>query len=450
MSRTFLLKPQIVIRSGAAPVAQENVVLDLAAKTIKITAEMDMQAFYSKLQDYWHATNGLAGVTFPFNPIDNISAKYELGYDGIGYNGWTFLDDSSKRNLKSAGFRIYNANGTVAEEWFGVISTVGGIADTDQPYYLLAPTDAPTNFSFAGPVNEPVKVFGDATHGSFDKRSFFKMFVREQGKEYAVAQLADVARTTTGPYAQAFGLKNTTDLKVTHTDAVVNAAPYTSLAITYYGADQVRSIGGTNYNFRKVIDNAAAKLTRYQIYERMQYLMRQAADVDGAGGTASGKVADQVCYFVGETLYSTAFIDGLLSADLNSVVFIDQGGTNRTFPFSATGTFSFNALLQGAGNAKYTLYFKSVGGGFDSTTAVIVKDKDGNDITGALAGRASVDFSFDYDGNVQAGRAPATPAVVELVVTAPGVAKYSRNEFTITRSNGIPVTVAGVADPVYQ
>jgi hypothetical protein len=450
MSRTFLLKPNIVIRSGATPVANENVILDLVAKTIKVTAEMDMQAFYSKLQDYWHATAGLAGLTFPFNPIDNISAKYELGYDGISYNGWAFYDDASKRNLKSAGFRIYNSNGTVAEEWFGVISTVGGIADTDQPYYLLAATDSPTNFAFAGPVNEPVKVYGDATHGSFDKRTFFKMFVREQGKEYAVAQLADVARTSTGPYAQAFGLKNTTDLKVTHSDAVVNAAPYTSLTITYYGADQQRSIGGTNYNFRKIIDNSTAKLTRYQIYERMQYLMRQAADIDGAGGTASGKVADQVCYFVGETLYSTAFIDGLLAADLNSVVFIDQGGSNRTFPFSATGTFNFNSLLQGAANAKYTLYFKSVGGGFDSTTALIVKDKDGVDITGSITGRASIDFSFDYDGNVQGGRVAANPAVVELVVTAPGVAKYNRTEFTITRINGITVAVAGVADPVYQ
>lgn len=450
MSRVFLTsKSQIVIRTGGTPVANENVIVDLSAYTIKVNAEMDMQAFYSALMDYWHNTAGMSMYSFPFNAIDDTSAKYQLGYDGTTYNGWNFLDVTSKKNIKNAGFRIYNTNGTIAEEWFGVITPPGQIADTDQPYYILVSTDAPTNFTFTGPVNEPIQVYGDATHGSFDKRTFFKMFVREQGKVYASAQLSDAGRTKTGPYAQSFGLANSTDLKITHNDATVNAAPYTNLTITYYASNQLKTIGTTaNIPFKIVIDNTTANMTRYQIYERIQYLLRQTADIDGAGGTASGKVADQVCYFVGETLYTNAFIQNLAADDINSVIFIDANGTQRQYPYAASGTFQFNSVLQTAG-AKYTVYFKTVGTGFGTAGAIVVNDKDGNPLSGTINSRSSIGFTFDYDGNTQGSRAPATNALCEIVVTAPGVAKYTIVEFTITRANGQNVSVSGVVDPVY-
>ena len=74
-------------------------------------------------------------------------------------------------------------------------------------------------------------------------------------------------------------------------------------------------------------------MTRFQIYTKMQYLLRQNSDINGAGdaGTVNGKTADLICWFVGPTLYSSAFFTPI-AADLNDVVFIDDNGVERDLP----------------------------------------------------------------------------------------------------------------------
>lgn len=58
----------------------------------------------------------------------------------------------------------------------------------------LAATDAPTNFPFTDQFNVGVKVFGDATHGNIDKRTYAKAFCREYGKKFKSSVLADTGQ----------------------------------------------------------------------------------------------------------------------------------------------------------------------------------------------------------------------------------------------------------------
>jgi hypothetical protein len=454
MARTIITsKTGVIIRKGATPIVGENVILDTSASTIRVTAEIDMRTLISALDDYWHATSGMSLFRFPAYAIDETSAKYQIGYDGNLYNNWHWYDTDTKKNIKSGGWKQHNLDGTIAESWFGVTTPPGKIPDTAQPYYLLSPSGSPVNFTFTGAINEPVQVYGDATHGNFDSQSYFKLFIQEQGYTFASADLASVSRTATGPYSQAFAGTITLDDKVTHADSIVNAAPYTSLSVTYHTTDQSKPISGTSYPFRVVIDNVTANLTRFQIYERLQYLMRQNTDIDAGSGTVIGKTAEQIAWFVGTTLYCKAFIEGLNPNDKNDVVIIDKNNAERRYAYAATGTFYFNNLIYSAPAAKATVEFidptATAGDEFGTAGAVIVNDASGVPLTFNINGASSIAWTFDYDGNTQAGRTPGQDANCVIVVTAPGHIRYTSQIFTISRNTNQNINVVGTEPPYY-
>jgi len=180
----------------------------------------------------------------------------------------------------------------------------------------------------------------------------------------------------------------------------------------------------------------------------MQYLLRQDSDINvgGTGGTVVGKTADLICWFVGPTLYSKAFFIPN-AADLNSVVFIDDNGVERIFPYASAGTLNFNAPLIGG---DYTMFYTTTPGGddFGEGSAVVVKDKDGNDITGTISG-ASIAFTFDYSNNVQGGYVGGTNRNVTLTWGNPGSAKPGISTGVVTQSKGIAISAVAEVDPSY-
>jgi len=171
-----------------------------------------------------------------------------------------------------------------------------------------------------------------------------------------------------------------------------------------------------------------------QIYEKVQYLLRQDADMNSATGTVTGKVADQLLEFVGDQLKaksptnpngggSGVLIQGFSIGDTNSITFKDSSGVDRTYPFVAVFTLIFGPNLVADADAWYKVYFETLpgaGNDYGESGAVIAKDNDGVDIAGLVGAASSIAFSFNYDGNVQGGRTAATDAAV--VVKAGGLA----------------------------
>ncbi len=412
-----------------------------------------LQALYSKFIKLWE-TSSYNKYPFPMYAIDALSGQFQFGTDGQTANGWRPADDTTRQMLRDGGWSEYNSSGTLNRQYVGIVS-LGEINTGAQIYYQRTSGEAPINAVFTDEMNQGVQVYGDASNGNFDYRTYFKAFCREEGYTYADSTLADTAVIETGAFIVRMLLSNASDTKITANDAAMSGSPYSGIDITYYGSNQDKTIGGSDYPFRVVIDGNNATLA--QIYTKVQYLLRQNSDIDSGGGTVTGKTADSLLYFVGDTLYTTTgvFIENLLDADVNSVVFTDQNGVERTYPYTATGTLSFNSFLTSGGTGYYRMYFTNddaganAGNDFGTSGAITVDDADGADIAGTISG-ASISFTFDYDGNTQRGSgSDGEDAPVTVVAGNKGVAKPVVATGTITRSKTNAIVLTAEADRAY-
>lgn len=410
---------------------------------------VSLQALYSKLKELWL---GLPYQLYPFPmyAIDAEAGKYQFGTDGSNFSGWKPADDPTRRLLRDGGWEEYGSNSGLQRQYVGVV-TLGTVGAADQLYYQRVAGGVAINFNYPGAVNEGVQIFGDATNGNFDERASFRVFARPQGKTFSQSSLAIIGEIATGPRKMAFAISTALDTKVAANDATIGAAlPYTGITVTYYGADQQRSIGGVNYPFRTIINGNNA--TAEQIYEKVQYLLRQNSDIDSGAGTVTGKTADALLSFTGDTLTTAAgvFIDNFNTNDTNRIVFTDKNGVARTFPFVAAGTIVFNSNLTGDGAAVYRMLFKTTpAGNYGSANAVTVKNAAGADIAGAVPAGGSVSFDFAYDSNVQGGRAAGQDAVVVVVAIGKSGAKAVITEFTIKRAVGQQISVVSEKERSY-
>ncbi len=407
-----------------------------------------LQALYSKFVDLWTQLS-YQDSPFPMYTIDALSGQYQFGTDGTTFNGWKPANDATRQMLRDGGWSEFSAAGALQRQYVGIVG-LGGVSSGAQLYYHRDAADAPTNFTFTDQVNEGIQVFGDATNGNFDKRSYFKGFVREQGKKYRDSILADTGKTATGAYIVNLLLSNEDDLKITAADGAMTGAPYNNITVTYFATNQNRSIGGTNYPFRVIIDGNGATLE--QIYTKIQYLLRQDTDIDSGAGSVIGKTAATLLGFVGDTLQTTTgvYIDNIQATDSNRVIFKDQNGVDRTNPFQSAGVITFNGFLVGAGSS-YRLMFTTLPGAnndYGESGAVTVNDASGNPISGTISS-GSIAFTFDYDGNVQGGRTPATDAAVTLIGIRPGAGKFVVATGTLTRSKGIALALTAEQDRSY-
>jgi hypothetical protein len=196
-----------------------------------------------------------------------------------------------------------------------------------------------------------------------------------------------------------------------------------------------------------------------EIYEKVQYQLRQNSDIDATDQTVTGKTADLLAEFVGADLKLGTFlptnpngggsgviVEGFSVSDTNNLVFTDNGGTERTFPFVASLTIQFGANLVADASSRYWVYFSilpGAGNDYGESGALIVDDNDGVDMAGVVPG-GSATLSFNYDGNVQGGRTAGTDADITVVAIGLATGQYVRATGTIGRStsNSISLTAS--------
>ena len=456
------------ITSKASLNVGTEIIIDETAKTIQLVAAgnliakdgVTLQAVYSKLVDLW-ATASYQDSPFPMYAIDALSGQFQIGTDGSTFSGWNWFNDTTRNMLRDGGWSEYSAAGALLAQFAGFIG-LGGItpATTVQPYYQLDTADAPTNFPFTDQFNVGVKVFGDATHGNFDKRTYAKTFVREYGKKFKSSVLSDTGATGTGANKVNFLISNEDDLKITTLlgtdqatgDAAMAGAPYSGITVSYYTANQSRTIAGVARNFKIIINGNSGTLE--QIYAKVQYLLRQNSNINtsGTAGTVTGKTAADLLAFVGDTLVTSqsVYIDNILPADSNRIEFYDDTNTKRTNLYTAAGTMSFNSVLVGAGSS-YRLMFSAppgAGNDYGEAGAVTVNDAAGTPITGTISS-GSISFDYDYDGNTQAGFTGGTDRPVTLIGIKPGTGKFAMATGTLTRSKTIALSLVAEQDRVY-
>jgi hypothetical protein len=446
--------PKITTRAGLN--VGTELTIDETAKTFTLNVAgglvakdgVTLQAVYSKFVELW-ATASYQDSPFPMYAIDALSGQFQFGTDGSTFSGWRPANDATRQMLRDGGWSEFSAGGALLRQYVGIVG-LGSVSAGAQLYYQRASSDAPTNFTFTDQCNEGIQVFGDASNGNFDKRTYFKGFVREYAKKYRDSVLADTGKTATGAYLVNLLLSNEDDPKITANDAAMSGAPYSGITVEYFASDQTRSIGGSNYNFRVIINGNGATLE--QIYTKVQFLLRQNSDIDAGAGTVIGKTAAALLAFSGDTLQTTTgvYIDNILSADSNRIIFKDQTGVDRTNPYTAAGVISANTPLIGAGSS-YRLFFTSppgAGNDYGEAGAITVNDASGTPITGTISS-GSIAFTYDYDNNTQGGYAGGTDRPVTLIGIRPGGGKFVVSTGTLSRSKSISLPLVAEVDRVY-
>lgn len=445
-----------IIRDPDSIALTTDIAIDTTAKTIEIkttgaisnagsTGGISGQCLYSFLKEQWKSSATF--IKFPF-PMEAITPEqFEF------LSGWKLLNDTSRNLVREAGWSEKSGAGAVLRKYMGVVS-LGTIGGSDQPYFRWN-TNGKTNFAFTGPVNQAVQIFGDASNGNFaydDGGDTFTIYVREQGKTFSAATNASIGASTLSYITYRFPLSNATDLKISASDATIAAnAPYTNISVEYFGTDQARNIDGTSAPFRIIVTDSAGTASTTQIYEKLQYLLRQGTDIDSGVGTVVGATADALASFLGDTLVGTTglAIDGLNTNFLNAVNLFDKNGVARNYPFVSAGTLSFGSNA-GSGDFKYWMYFATnPAGDFGTAGATIVNDSSGTPITGTYSG-SPVSFSFAYDTNTQGGRtAGVTPAVKVVGIGLAG-GQYTLVDASITRAAGQSVLLAPAQERNYS
>ncbi len=197
--------------------------------------------------------------------------------------------------------------------------------------------------------------------------------------------------------------------------------------------------------------------TAEEIYEKVQYLLRQNSDIDDTSGSVTGKTADELLTFVGSDLKcglaapynpngggSGVIIEGFKASDTNRITFYDNSGVARTYPYVASLTINFGDNLKNDPSAKYWVYFTALpgaGNDYGESGALIVDDNSGADIAGNVGGVTSLEKSFNYDGNNQGGRTPGTDAAFTAVAIGLATGQYIKATGTIGRSTSNSVTL---------
>jgi hypothetical protein len=190
---------------------------------------------------------------------------------------------------------------------------------------------------------------------------------------------------------------------------------------------------------------APVSATKKQIYEKVQYLLRQSSDVDATTGTNNGKTASELLEFVGPTLKAGTklptnhrsggagvLIVGFAANDTNDLVFIDNTGlaNPRTYPFVAAGSIAFNTNLRNDAGSKYWMFYeyteRFTNAGFSITGASGVNAVLNSSITNLATELANGDYikvsGFAEPGNngiylltgAPAGSGPWTAAVTKV------------------------------------
>jgi len=195
------------------------------------------------------------------------------------------------------------------------------------------------------------------------------------GKTFGQSNLAGAGKTQLGNFVFSFPLANATDLKITATDAdIIGNAPYTGMSLEIFSTPQQRSglVGGP-YNFGMIIAGNGG--TNVQVFEWLQYQLRQNSDIDNGAGVNFGRTLELMARFNGDTAEfgspdggvnfpnnpegggSGIFIDNLNAASDNATQFWENGGTLVKKPESIAVTLDGNDTITGDTASEYDLYY---------------------------------------------------------------------------------------------
>lgn len=407
--------------------------IDTTAKTIQLVAGGALvaadgvtgQCLFSKLKEVIKASSALISVPLPIREMIHDESM-EL------VNGWTFADTTTLKMVRDCGVAYVNTSGAITA-MYACIVTLGAVI-SGAPYFVQSSSTTASagsfthvNLSTTFGVNELVQIYSD-TNGDgtpdYDYRSYFKVFLREQGKTYDESSNADIGYSTLTYKKYNFPITHAVDAGVTADDTTVDA--YTGLAIQWYAAAQSASLGANGpYNFHVLITGNGK--THNEIYSWVQRQLRKTSDIDADGGNSkNGNVTAALVRMDGTTLktiYQTAggvHITSPNAGSLNNISEQDDTQAYRTYPLSVSVELEFDSYLTGDADS-YFWVFATADYGTPGATPLL--DSSSAQMKGAATSNTSFAYTYSTDvplTGVAMGKAEAKIATVTTTLTSSG------------------------------
>ena len=407
--------------------------IDTTAKTIQLVAGGALvakdgvtgQCLFSKLKEVIKASSVLISVPLPIREMIHDESM-EL------VNGWTFADTTTVKMIRDCGVAYVNTSGAVTA-MYACIVTLGALI-SGAPYFVQSSSTTATagafthvNLAATFGVNELVQIYSD-TNGDgtpdYDYRSYFKVFLREQGKTYDESSNADIGYAALTYKKYNFPITHAVDAGVTVDDTGVDA--YTGLAIQWYAAAQSASgqTGGP-YNYHVLITGNSK--THDQIYSWVQRQLRKTSDIDADGAAAkNGNVAAALVRMDGSTLKTIyqsvggVHIVNPSATSLNYISEQDDTQAYRTYPLSVSVACEFDSYLTGDADSYFWVFPTST---YGTPGATPLLDSSSAQMKGAATANTSFAYTYAADvplTGVAMGKAGAKIATVTTTLSSTG------------------------------
>lgn len=417
------------------------------------------------LRQYLRGSKGVYRFAGAFDFINGV----KLDEDGPA-------DDRNK--IRSSGWIEYADTQDGATDvdriYHGVVSLVDVQATTAPYWSLVTATDEATlqaatwtPFVRAGDINEAVQVFGDTafgdtTAGDFDYLTR-TLVVRVRSWHYNPGETTSAASGIGefSGFSAGYGVGETLNPSNIYTLADVfggsQVAPWTGMTLEKLASPQTETgFNESDGNFTWVLNNTAGG-TVQECAAYLDALTLQDSDIDSAAGTTYNGQKGRVWYSrnaAGKVVTASIggaglFIEGLSTAEQQNVIFTDNAGATKTYPYFPDVQVLVGAVAVADTNAWYHCYYNEGTGPFDSATAVAVNDSSSNPVKGNVATDAvanKISFAYAYDTNTQNGLSAGTDKDVVFLVEGDGGAAQAITYFTITRTAIVAATCAPAAD----
>lgn len=370
--------------------------------------------------------------------------KYAGAYNFV--NGRKLSSQADYNLIRQSGTSEITIAGVKNKTFFGARG-LGSILVSSQPYYQQTPGGAPTDFAKAGNFDELVEVFED---GVSDNRSYLAVSIRTFGQNYDRKEsTTDLGISELEGYFSGFAVSETPHLtsgNYTLADVygVGQIAPWTTMGLEELDTPVVISgfneVDGT---FTWVINNTAGSLD--EVVAFLDALAQTDDDInDHITNVTNGKrVGTWYSYDAQGRIVTRSGADGnglyiynVPTADKQRVVFTDDGGNTKTYPFEVSVEAEIGATAKADVNAWYHSFFAAA---YNTAGAITVQDSGASPVKG-LASTADVNnkiiFPFDYDGDTIGGPAGTEKNCVFLC-EGDGGATQAKTLYTITRQTTV-------------
>jgi hypothetical protein len=403
--------------------------------------------------------------------VDENLRKYKRFIDGdYRFAGaFSFINGNKpaaadRGKIRGSGWMEYDAAGdgmTTVNRIYHGIKSLNPIQATTTPYWaLVTATDEATlqaatwtNFGRAGPIDEAAQVFGAAAHGNFDyTERILEVRVRSWGYNAGETTSVLTGIAEFSGFSAGYGVGESLNANNPYTLADVyggaQVAPWTGMTLEKLVTPQVETgFNEANGPFTWVLHNTLEG-TVQQCAAYLDAVRLQDADIDVGAGTYNGKKGRDWYSrdTSGKLVTSTGlFIEGLATAEKQSIIMTDDAGAAKTYPFFVDVQITVGAAAVADPLAWYHVFYVDGAGAadFDAAGAETVNDAAGNPVKGNVAAAAvanKISFSYAYDTNTQAGLAAGEPKDMVALVEGDGGVAQAISFFTVTETAVVPVS----------